>query len=78
MQQVTVASAPPTLQRALTTQLQPTPDCTKESIILLTNEQRETVVGELKRIGADLNLSDRTETEVAGFHGRGFRKSPGI
>lgn len=35
--------------------------------MLLTNEQRETVVGELKRIGADLNLSDEQRQKLQDF-----------
>jgi hypothetical protein len=35
--------------------------------MLLTNEQRETVVGELKRIGADLNLSDEQKQKLQAF-----------
>lgn len=35
--------------------------------MLLTNEQRETVVGELKRIGADLNLSDEQRQKLQEF-----------
>ena len=35
--------------------------------MLLTNEQRETVVGELKRIGADLNLSDEQKQKLQDF-----------
>ena len=35
--------------------------------MLLTNEQRETVVGELKKIGADLNLSDEQKHKLQDF-----------
>ena len=35
--------------------------------MLLSNEQRETVVGELKRIGADLNLSDEQKHKLQDF-----------
>ena len=35
--------------------------------MLLTNEQRETVIGELKRIGADLNLSDEQKHKLQDF-----------
>ena len=35
--------------------------------MLLSNEQRETVVGELKRIGADLNLSDEQKQKLQDF-----------
>ena len=35
--------------------------------MLLTNEQRETVVGELKRIGADLNLSNEQKEKLQTF-----------
>ena len=35
--------------------------------MLLSNEQRETVVGELKRIGADMNLSDEQKQKLQDF-----------
>lgn len=35
--------------------------------MLLTSEQLDTVIGELKRIGADLNLSDEQKQKLQAF-----------